>query len=212
MALTDRFWLTDGRERALVRALQVVLVGLVLTGLVAGDVGVVVNAGGALVATALPVLLRREYGVSVDPGLVLWLTVAVVLHAVGTVGQPSLYERAWWWDVVTHVLSGSVVAGVGYASVRAVDVHAEDIYLPPEVLPVFVLLFTLAAGVLWEVLEFAATLVADHSGTESVLIVFGPGDIVTDLIATGLAGLAVALWGTEYLRGLTYQVGRTFLT
>ena len=69
-----------------------------------------------------------------DAGLVLWITAAVFFRAFGTgdlPGSPTTpYQSLWRYDHVTHALSASIVAAVGYASARAVDVYCEDVSLP----------------------------------------------------------------------------------
>ena len=77
------------------RSLQAVILTVLGAGLVVGSVGLLVNAGLALVVTVLPTVLQRDYDIHLSPGLTLWITSAVTLHAVGMV---ALYDRVWWWD------------------------------------------------------------------------------------------------------------------
>ena len=97
--------------------MQVALVGLFFVGVYDLDAGVAVNAGIGLLVTYLPAVLERDYDVPMDAGLTLWITGAVFLHALGTVGLPgmeeSFYRSVWWWDHLTHALSASIVAAVG---------------------------------------------------------------------------------------------------
>jgi len=176
----DSLALSDERERVLTRLLQLALVGLAGYGLVTGSSSVAVNAAGALLVTALPALLRREVGLRIDFGIALWLTVAVLLHAVGILGP---YRNVWWYDYVTHALSASVVAGIGYLGVL------------PTPMPT---------------VEFAGTEISEALGVNSVLVVFGISDIVTDLVFTSLGGLVVVLWGRGYFRSLATKLGRFF--
>lgn len=195
----------DARDRrdagmiVLTRGLQVALVAIGGYGLVRGSTGVIVNASGALAATFLPALLRRKLSVSLEPVESLWLTGAVFLHAAGILGP---YQATAYWHYLTHALSGSVVAAAGYVTVRAVDRHAEGVALPGIALPVVVLDVTLAAGVLWEVVEFIVGLV----GAGSVLTVYGVDDIATDLIFTGVGGLVAAVLVSGRARHLSRQV------
>ena len=207
MSVRDSLALSDERERVLTRLLQLALVGLAGYGLVTGSSSVAVNAAGALLVTALPALLRREVGLRIDFGIALWLTVAVLLHAVGILGP---YRNVWWYDYVTHALSASVVAGIGYAVVRALDEHSERIELPEPFFSAFLFLVVVAFGVVWEVLEFAVTEISEALGVNSVLVVFGISDIVTDLVFTSLGGLVVVLWGRGYFRSLATKLGRFF--
>lgn len=197
--------LSDGQERLLTRLLQLGLAGLVAYGLLRGSPSVAVNAAGALLVSALPALLRREVGLRLDVGLVLWLTVAVLLHAVGILGP---YRTVWWYDYVTHALSASVVAGVGYAVVRSLEVHSDSTTLPEPFFSVFLFLVVVAFAVVWEVLEFAVTTVSELLGMESVLVVFGLTDIVSDIVFSTLGGLVVVFWGRGHFRPLAAKLAR----
>ncbi|WP_380677219.1 hypothetical protein [Salinigranum sp. GCM10025319] len=203
MRLRDRLGVTPATQRRLTRAMQVVLVGLIAIGLDRGSVGIVANGVIALAVTYLPALLERDYQIPMDAGLTLWITTAVFLHALGTVGIPgselSFYQSVWWWDHLTHTLSSSVVAAAGYATVRAIDLHTEEVYLPWQFTFVFVLLFVVAFGVLWEVIEFAVGGVATLIGSDSILTQYGLEDTLLDLVFDTIGGLVVAVWGTAYL-------------
>jgi hypothetical protein len=187
--------------------MQLTLVGLLFVGLDRGDTGIIVNASIALVVSYLPALLEREYDLPMDAGLTLWITSAVFLHALGTVGIPgvtrNLYANVWWWDHLTHALSSSVVAATGYTVTRAIDEHSDAVYLPGRFMFVFVLLFVVAFGVLWEVIEFAVSEAARDVGAASVLVQYGLEDTLLDLVFDTVGGVIVAVWGTAHLTDLT---------
>ncbi|WP_372912595.1 hypothetical protein [Salinigranum sp.] len=212
MRLRDRLHIDATTQRRLSRAMQVVLVGLVFIGLDRGNVGIVANSAIALGVTYLPATLERDYHIPMDAGLTLWITTAVFLHALGTVGLPgsqfSFYQTVWWWDHLTHALSASVVAAAGYATVRAIDLHTEQVYLPPQFTFVFILLFVVAFGVLWEVLEFAVGGLASLLGGDAVLTQYGLEDTLLDLVFDIVGGVLVAIWGTAYLGDVVGALAR----
>ncbi|MFC5367306.1 hypothetical protein [Salinirubrum litoreum] len=181
------------------RAMQSVIAVILVVGLWERSIAVVVNASLALAITFLPALLRRDWDVHLGTGLTLWMTLAVLLHTVGMLG---FYVSVSWWDHVTHTLSATVVASVGYATARAVDEYSDAIYLPSRFLFVYILLFTMAFGVLWEVLEFSARFVTDLVGVEAVLIQFSVEDTIVDLIFDFVGAVLVALFGTPRLQSL----------
>ena len=167
------------------------------------NLGIVVNALLALGVTYLPALLRRDWGLRLSPGLTFVVTLAVLLHALGMVG---LYEEVWWYDHLTHTLSAMLVAAVGYATTRAIDLHSDAVSFPPRFLSLFLLLFTLALGVLWEVLEFLARLGAAAIDVEPVLIQYGLEDTILDLVFDTVGAVLVALFGTPRLSELTESI------
>jgi hypothetical protein len=190
MTLSDAFGLSDSRERLLVRALQTALVGLLGYGVAVGELAIVAASGVCLGVTFLPALLRREYGYSMDAGLVLWITVAILLHLVGSLG---LYARYQWYDEIAHTVSATVIAGLGYAAFRALELHSEEIDVPSEFRAVVIVVFVLAAGMLWEVFEFAFG---------GLVTVYGIDDIVTDMVFNTVGAILVAVWGADYMNGL----------
>lgn len=192
--------LSETRERHLVRALQFVLAALVVYGLVSFQLQTALTAGLPLGVTLLPAALRREYGYVMDAGLVLWLTVAVVLHTGGSLG---LYRQFSWYDEVTHAVSAAIVAGGGYATLRAFEMHSDEIDVGPQFRAVFVVIFALAFGVLWEVFEYGAVYVSNALHLGKPVKVFGIDDIVTDMVFNAAGAVAVALWGTRYFGGLS---------
>ena len=203
MRLRDQLGISAERQQQISRAMQLILIGFVFIGLDRRNLGIVVNAAVALGVTYLPAIMERDYKIPMDAGLTLWITVAVFLHALGTVGIPgteldSFYRNVGWWDHLTHTLSSSVVAAAGYATVRAIDVHSEEIYLPPRFMFVFILLFTVAFGVFWEVIEFALGGLGSVVGG-SILTQYGLEDTMLDLLFDLLGGIIVAVWGTAYL-------------
>ncbi|UVE50223.1 hypothetical protein KU306_15170 [Haloferax larsenii] len=214
MKIREHLHISPRRQQQLSRAMQVTLIGLVFIGLDRGDIGIVVNASVGLGVTYLPAILERDYRIPMDAGLTLWISSAAFLHALGTVGLPgsetNFYAGIWWWDHLTHALSSSVVAAAGYATVRALDEHTDAIYLPPRFMFVFILLFVLAFGVFWEVIEFAVSGVAALAGTGSVLTQYGLDDTLLDLVFDAIGGLIVALWGTAHLSDVVGAIQTRF--
>ncbi|MFC7078993.1 hypothetical protein [Halorussus caseinilyticus] len=171
-----------------------------LAGLYQRRVGVLVNVGVALAVMELPGLLERDYGLPIDTRLTLWIVIPVFLHALGSFG---LYGAIGLWDNLTHALSSSLVAAAGYATVRAFDVHDPDVYLPRKFVAAFILVFTLAFGVLWELLEFGLDGLASWTGTASVLAQHSLANTMTDLVFDLFGALLVAVWGGAYLAGVS---------
>jgi hypothetical protein len=205
MTLTDTLGLSDERERLLTRAMQLFLGGLFVYGLVTLQFGIAMNGGVALAVTLVPALIRREYRYSMDIGLVLWITVAMMLNSIGALG---LYTEYSWYDEVAHTVSATFIAGIGYAVLRAFEDHSEEMDVPPNVRGVFIVVFVVAFGVLWEVFEFASVVLAPLVGIEPPVAVYGIDDIVTDTIFNTVGAVIVALWGTDRFGGLVGFVRR----
>jgi len=198
-------------QRRLAYGMELALVGILFIGIERGSTGIIVNTGVGLLVTQLPPILRRDFDVPMDPALTLWITSAVFLHALGTVGLPgseaNFYRTIPLWDNVTHALSSSVVAAVGYATARSFDEYADGVSLPPKFMFVFILLFVLAFGVFWEVIEFALAEAAAALGTGAILTQYGLEDTMLDLIFDTIGAILVAVWGTAHLAGVVDAIG-----
>lgn len=203
MRVRDRLGISPTAQRRLTWGMEVVLVGLLFIGLERGRVGIVINTGLALAVSQLPPALTRSWEEPLDPALTLWITAAVFLHALGVVGLPggdvSFYRSIWWWDHLTHALSASIVAGVGYSAARSFDTHYDSVSLPPTFMFAFILVFVLAFGVAWEVLEFLLSEFTAALGADPILTQYGLDDTILDLVFDTVGAVMVALVGTAHL-------------
>jgi len=199
----SRFDVPEKRIRQFSWTLQLVLGVLVVFGLVNRDVPTTVNAGLALAVTFLPALIRRNYRFPIEPELVVWLTGAAFLHTVGSAGLYNLIDQ---WDSLTHAVSASIVAATGYTIVRSIDLHSERVYLPSKTMFAFILLFVLAVGVVWELVEFVTDLAAQAFGFEATLAQHGIDDTVTDLLFNLAGAIVAATLGATYLTDISHQI------
>jgi hypothetical protein len=196
----------DRRHATAVRGMQVVLAAIAVAGAVAGNVTLLLNSAVPLGLTLSPALLRREYGYTMDASLVVWLALAATVHGVGAAG---LYTAFGWYDSVAHALSASLVAGGGYAVARGVERHSRSVDFDRRFRAAFVVLFVLAVGVGWEILEFASGGLAAVVGGEALLAQYGTADIVNDLVFNAVGAVVVAAGSTARFETLAGRlVGR----
>lgn len=207
MRVRDRLGISRRRQEQVSYAMEVGLVGIIFAGIWGGSTTVVVNAFVGLVATQIPPILERDYDIPMDPALTLWITTAVFLHAFGVLGLPgseqNLYGQVPGFDHITHALSASVVAAVGYSTARALDEHSPDIHLPRRFMFVYILLFVLAFGVIWEVIEFGLGELARMQGNTALLTQHGLDDSMLDMVFDTIGALIVATWGTVHLNDIS---------
>ena len=213
MKLRDRFDIDERRQVQLTRLMELTLVGLLFIGFDSGNLGVVVTTAIALAITKLPALLERDYEVELDAGLTLWLTSAAFLHALGVAGLPgtetNLYRGLPGWDHLTHALSSSVVAAGGYATVRAVDEHVDGVDLDRRFIFAFILLFVMAFGVFWELIEFGVGTATRSMGVETAgFTQHGLRDTMLDLVFDTIGGVIVAVWGHAHLADVVGHLQR----
>lgn len=215
MSIRTRVHVSERTQGGLVRALQALMVAILGIGLYTGNAGIAVNAAVGLLVTQLPALLERKFRITMSVGLVLWITLAMFLHALGTVPLlgpdfESLYGATWWWDHMTHALSSSLVVGSAYAVTRALQEHTKYIHMGPKFTFAYLLVFVMAFGVFWELIEFYIAVGAELFGVPQVLTQYGLDDTVLDLVYNTMGGLLVAVFGTTYLTGISDQLRGRF--
>ena len=183
-------------QRRITHLLQLLLLSLVVYGLVAGQPKAVTNGGVGLLVTFLPAVFERNYEVTLDPWLGLWITVAVFLHSAGSAG---LYGQIGWWDHLTHAMSASLIAAFGYTTARAIDLHDEEIHIPRQFLFVYLFVVVLSFGVVWELFEFGLDVLSTATGITMPLAQHGLDDTVRDTMFNSLGALLVATFGQVHL-------------
>ncbi|WP_128476069.1 hypothetical protein [Halorussus pelagicus] len=194
---------STANQRRITRAMQVVLLGVVASGVVAGQPKAIVNGSIALLITTLPAMLERNYEIPLDPWLGLWITTAVFLHTLGSAG---LYAQIVWWDHLTHAFSASLAAAAGYITARAMDLHSDDINIPSQFAFVYILVVVLSFGVVWELFEFGLDAVAAETGLTMPLAQHGLDDTIRDLMYNSLGALVVAFFGQVHLTGVARTI------
>jgi hypothetical protein len=210
MKLRDRLHISKHRQTQLVHGMQLTLFGLIFVGIERGSVNIILNALLGLAVTFLPAILERDLEIPMDPALTLWISAAAFMHAVGVIALPGAQSGFYsieYYDHLTHALSATVVAATGYATVRAIDQHTEGIDLPPKFMFVFILVFVMAFGVFWELIEFGTDILSDTTGLgASGFTQHGLEDTMLDLMFNTMGGVVVAIWGTVYLADVAEAV------
>ena len=113
-------------------------------------------------------------------------------------------EQRWHLSLGKIVGSASVLDGTVWVADNDGTVYAtdsENIDVPSEFRTIFIIVFVLAAGILWEVLEFALG---------GLITVYGIDDIVTELIFNAVGAVIVAIRGTDYVTRLVGFFGERF--
>lgn len=197
------FELTEKFKLRFVMGMRFILLGVFVYALYLRALNIAINAVFSLSITFLPAMIERNFKVPSDPGITFLITVSVISHAAGFLG---FYENVWWWDVVLHTFSSFVVAAVGYVIVKSVDNYYEEIHIPPKFMFFFILIFTMAMGVLWEIFEFSASMTAKKVLEGPLLIQRGLNDTLEDLVADMIGGIVFAIWGTGSVQGYVERI------
>lgn len=172
------------------RGIRYGLVAVLLVGLRRRDIPTIANAFGGLLASYLPAVVERRYGVTFRPWQRLYIASATLTHAIGMLGP---YDDVWWWDHLTHTHSASIIAGIIYT-------HARHRGRDPQTRVIAVVT---VLGVLWEVAEYTIHRVARLLGVEPVLVPYGRRDTLLDLCFNLLGASLVLVFGDRLLQNVT---------
>ncbi len=179
------------RLKQLSRAMQAGIVAVAVAGIATGNLTWVPAAVFSLAVSLVPSFLRRDLHITLPVELNFWILLALFLHVVG--GFSGFYNSVPGWDHLTHMMSSSLIGALGLVTVVVIDKYVGSIYLPRSFLAFFIVMFTMAMGVLWEIMEFANDSIA-HT-----MLQYGLTDTMVDLLFDGFAGIIVALAGVQYL-------------
>ncbi|WP_254524140.1 hypothetical protein [Natrinema caseinilyticum] len=161
------------------------------------DVAAAVNALVSFVAVFLPLfveLLAREGGsttVDFGPALPLWIAVAGLLHSIGMLGP---YDSVRWWDTLTHTVSAMLVAALVYAGLVVVAGETATGGQWTSGVAAMTVLFMIAVGVFWELIELVAREVGERYDVEPVLVYYGWRDTASDLVFDVVGTLIVVVF------------------
>jgi len=175
--------------------MQAAMLAIALGGILTDHLTWVPAALISLIITEIPSILRRDLRLVLPAELNFWIILALFLHVWG--GVSGFYDNVPGWDHITHALSASLIAALGFIVVLSVDQYVKSIFLPRRFLGLFIALFTMATGVLWELMEFSL-----DSWTGSHMQ-YSLDDTMFDLFFDGVAGIAVAAVGAHYLSHTT---------
>lgn len=182
---------TGERLTLLSRGMQAGMVGVALAGLLTGNFTWVPAAVIALIISTLPILLRRNLKLVLPLELNFWVVLALFLHVVG--GFSGFYDDVPGWDHLTHMMSASLIAALGFVVVVSIDLYVRSITLPRPFLAFFIVMFTMSIGVVWELVEFGNDQLTGSN------LQYSLDDSMVDLMFDAFGGFIVAVLGVHYI-------------
>jgi len=187
------------RDEVLSSILRASILLLLIAGFLKGDYRWVISALIGALIVFIPSVIEKDLRISLPDSLNLMIFLALFLHIFGTF--TGFYDVFWWWDKVTHFFSAFVVASLGLAAVMIIDLHLESVYLTPKVRILFILMFVMAMGVLWEIMEYSADQIL-HTKMQVSLY-----DTLWDLLCDFIGAIAASFLGSRYIENLLITFG-----
>jgi hypothetical protein len=149
---------------------------------------------------ALPLLFRN---MSLQIPAEMQLATVLFVFATLFLGEVlDYYERFWWWDAALHFSSGLLLGLFGFLLVYMMNENRTvDFHMRPGFVALFALLFAVAVGGLWEVVEFAmdqwfGTQMQKPTATDPS----GLSDSMYDIVLDTAGAAIVSLYGWHYMR------------
>ena len=158
----------------------------------------------ALAFTFVPMVLRRNFKISIPWVLELLIFLALFLHVVG--GVLDWYDRFPNWDTMTHFISTFMLGVVALIVIYLMHVYWEGFTMDLRAMMVMTVFVGAFLGVVWELMEWTVDLVfgtEEQLGLDDTMM-----DLVMDLFGACLASLIGYRWienGT--LRFMTADLG-----
>lgn len=122
--------------------------------------------------------------------IILLIGVSLFLHSLGLV--TLWYYSTFWWDKLTHFVTGMVVAALITMALLIIMQHSRTITVPSKWMVFFVFVAVVAFEVFWEIFEFTMDSTVgtnmQHSLEDTA------NDILTNFITGLIAGVAVAYY------------------
>lgn len=187
--------------------LQIILVGGAIAAFWQHQwfMGVIIS--GILLLTLLPYLLAKQFKVELPAEF--QLTIILFVFASLFLGEVhDYYNKLWWWDVVLHTCSGFLLGIVGFLLVYILNEtdHISQkrdtgFHMKPGFVAFFAFSFAVMIGALWEIFEFVADIVLDHTMERATFANDGSlPDAILDLIVDSVGALVISLLGYRYLK------------
>ncbi len=146
----------------------------------------------AIALSFIPSIVERNYHITLPFELDLLITLALFLHTF--LGEWLMfYERLWLWDKILHVYGSAVISMLAFMIVYTLH-YTKKLRLTIPFVGFFTVIFAMAVGALWEIIEFTVDNLFDKTTQK------GLDDTMWDLINDLIGGMVVAVLGMLYVR------------
>ncbi|MEN9647525.1 MAG: hypothetical protein RLY57_329 [Candidatus Parcubacteria bacterium] len=178
----------------MIAVVLIVLVRFILR----GEWELMLNTSFVLGLMFVPSLLKRYYEIFIPFIVRLWIVSFIFFTLfLGEIGR--FYANVPLWDKFLHFESGFLISTSGYILIYLLNNHHKGkLQLSPFFITIFAISFSLALGVVWEVIEFAAdsylNLTWQNGNTDTMM------DLIADGVGAIILGLIGYLWMNKHKR------------
>jgi uncharacterized membrane protein YjdF len=135
------------------------------------------------------------------------ITAALFVHIAG--GILSLYYTIPHYDDIAHFVSSILVAFLAFVVIYILDEYWEGLHMDKYAMAFFVVMTTMAMGVVWEFNEWTTDLIFGSNEQ------WGLNDTMTDLLIDTIGGIIMAVVGVNLIKKgrlkiMTEDLGKWF--
>ncbi len=146
----------------------------------------------AIGVSLVPSIVERNYRIHLPFELDLLITLALFLHTF--MGEWLMfYEKVWLWDKILHLYGTGVISLLAFMLVYSLH-YTRKLRLTIPFIGFFTVIFAVAMGAMWEILEFWVDNVFAKQMQK------GLADTMWDMIYDAVAGVITATMGMLYVR------------
>ena len=161
----------------------------------------------AIIITMIPSILKRNYKVTLPWVLDFMITATLFVHVAG--GILNFYHSIPLYDKFAHFISSVLIAFLAFVVIYILDEHWEGLHMDKYAMAFFVVMTTMAMGVIWEFNEWTTDLIF---GTNEQ---WGLQDTMTDLLIDTTGGIIIAIVGVNMIKKgglqiMTKDLGKWF--
>ncbi len=163
---------------ALFSALLVLMLGV---SILVNDAYAITTELFCLLLLWIPLLLEIKNVIQFTWPIFLGIALALSLHSLGLV--TNWYITIFWWDKLTHLISGVIIASFVATTMLIIDRVSDVVKVPIRWIPFICLISILTLEAFWEILEFS---VDQGLGGN---MQHGLQDTVNDILVNAFSGL-----------------------
>ena len=146
----------------------------------------------AIIISLIPSILKRNYKVTLPWILDLMITATLFVHVAG--GIFNFYHSIPLYDKFAHFISSILIAFLAFVVIYILDEHWDGLHMDKYAMAFFVVMTTMAMGVIWEFNEWTTDLIF---GTNEQ---WGLNDTMTDLVTDTIGGIIIAVVGVNMIK------------
>lgn len=124
--------------------------------------------------TVIPALVRVVSGAALTPFHRIYLSLGLALHPYSM--YRVIYRDIWWWDILTHFVSATLLASGCYIALYALRRATDHALLARQWPHVWAFVTVFVLGVVWEVYEIYVPWLTNYGTVDSIK------DVMVDLL------------------------------